>query len=205
MRSIPELYNPRAVMVSCFTVPFSSLVFLRSSGSTWTSWRMRGRRVTTPVPRGRRSLPTRASSTELFPLLWRQKHSTISNNTKSKQHKSASLTKQKNWCIDRVKSCHNNIDFNLPDLTSAAPCCSWPIYFSLHSVMWKTEKSLKSLSVLTNPSEWICPLKSSNKTMQKHSGGQIIGETSYGCLLVAMAPSVQRLPKGWDSAILLAN
>ena len=27
----------------------------------------------------------------------------------------------------RVKSFHNNIDFNLPDLTSAAPGWSWPI------------------------------------------------------------------------------
>lgn len=53
-------------------LPFSSLVFLRSSGSMCTSCRMRGRRVTMPVPRGRMSLPTRLSKTELFPLLCRQ-------------------------------------------------------------------------------------------------------------------------------------
>lgn len=53
-------------------LPLSSF-FLASPGSTWTSWRMRGRRVTMPVPRGSRSLPTRLSSTELFPLLWRHK------------------------------------------------------------------------------------------------------------------------------------
>lgn len=51
-----------------------SSFFLASPGSTWTSWRMRGRRVTIPVPRGRRSLPTRLSSTELLPLLCRHKH-----------------------------------------------------------------------------------------------------------------------------------
>lgn len=50
-------------------IPFSSQVFLLSSGSTCTSWRIRGLRVTMPVPRGRRSLPTKLSSTELFPLL----------------------------------------------------------------------------------------------------------------------------------------
>lgn len=49
-----------------------SSFFLASPGSTWTSWRMSGRLVTTPVPRGSRSLPTRLSSTELLPLLWRQ-------------------------------------------------------------------------------------------------------------------------------------
>ncbi len=65
------------VINSCFSeiqiekkqIPFSSPVFLLSSGSTFTSWRMRGLRVTMPVPRGRRSLPTKLSSTELFPLL----------------------------------------------------------------------------------------------------------------------------------------
>lgn len=54
-------------------LPFSSVVFLRSSASMCTSCRMRGRRVTMPVPRGRMSLPTRLSKTELFPLLCRKK------------------------------------------------------------------------------------------------------------------------------------
>lgn len=49
--------------------PPPSSFFLASPGSTWTSWRMRGRLVTTPVPLGSKSLPTRLSSTELFPLL----------------------------------------------------------------------------------------------------------------------------------------
>lgn len=53
-------------------LPLSSF-FLASPGSTWTSWRMRGRLVTIPVPRGSRSLPTRLSSTELLPLLWKNK------------------------------------------------------------------------------------------------------------------------------------
>lgn len=56
-------------------LPLSSF-FLASPGSTWTSWRMRGRLVTIPVPRGSRSLPTRLSSTELLPLLWRHKQQT---------------------------------------------------------------------------------------------------------------------------------
>lgn len=51
-------------------LPLSSF-FLASAASTWTSWRMRGRLVTMPVPRGSRSLPTRLSSTELLPLLWK--------------------------------------------------------------------------------------------------------------------------------------
>ena len=33
----------------------------------WTSWRIRGRRVTIPVPRGRKSRPTTASRTEDLP------------------------------------------------------------------------------------------------------------------------------------------
>lgn len=60
-------------------LPFSSVVFLRSSGSMCTSCRMRGRRVMMPVPRGRMSLPTRLSKTELFPLLCREKSINVVN------------------------------------------------------------------------------------------------------------------------------
>lgn len=60
-----------------WSLPLSSF-FLASPGSTWTSWRMRGRLVTIPVPRGSRSLPTRLSSTELLPLLWRHKQHMVS-------------------------------------------------------------------------------------------------------------------------------
>lgn len=63
-------------------LPFSSLGFRRSSGSMCTSCRIRGRRVTMPVPRGRMSLPTRLSKTELFPLLCREEQHHIQNSPK---------------------------------------------------------------------------------------------------------------------------
>lgn len=49
-------------------LPFSCFL-LSSRGGTCTSCNTRGRRVTMPDPRGKKSRPTRLSSTELFPLL----------------------------------------------------------------------------------------------------------------------------------------
>lgn len=55
----------------CKLLPLSCLR-LSSSGGTFTSCNTRGRRVTTPEPRGRKSRPTKLSNTELFPLLWKE-------------------------------------------------------------------------------------------------------------------------------------
>lgn len=82
------------------TLPFSSLVFRRSSGSMCTSCRISGRRVTTPVPRGRMSLPTRLSKTELFPLLCRQYRQVYKQNIKSQEcgmHDSLTDDSQQRW------------------------------------------------------------------------------------------------------------
>lgn len=55
---------------TCKLLPLSC-VRLSSSGGTFTSCNTRGRRVTIPEPRGRKSRPTKLSNTELFPLLCR--------------------------------------------------------------------------------------------------------------------------------------
>ena len=53
--------------------PFSRVLISVSSFVTCISCRMRGLLVTMPVPRGRKSRPTRLSSTELFPALCKLK------------------------------------------------------------------------------------------------------------------------------------
>jgi len=66
--SAPLLYLPKSKIFCpclCMNSPYSCAL----ASSKWTRFNTSGRLVTMPVPRGRKSLPTTASSTEDFPEL----------------------------------------------------------------------------------------------------------------------------------------
>lgn len=52
-----------------YILPFSAERFVRSSKGLCISCKTSGRRVTMPVPRGKKERPTKLSSTELLPEL----------------------------------------------------------------------------------------------------------------------------------------
>ena len=73
-------------------IPPPSVVLVSwSSTGQYTNCRTSGLRVTTPVPRGKKSRPTRASNTELFPELCRKKWNECEQKSSKWRHMSIKL------------------------------------------------------------------------------------------------------------------